>query len=233
MNYIDFLKDLTPFIDKDRYYLLNGFAIFLVFASVSLSYFCYDSLKAFNKTKQPGYFALAQNYGAASVIGFIGFYVAVTLATNDIPKLKEVRIDNKENIEFYKTIIRSPYYQKMDKSDKEAVYASTFNGIVCDDKGCLSNTGDPLLAHKNFALTYAIQNALLDDNVKLRKYFGKNTLNDIVFQGLNGLSYNGISYDYKKAFEDFLEKTPKAVEEIENAKEAYKNLEATYGTEWK
>jgi len=181
-----------------------------------------------------GLFALFAYIGV-SVMGCFAVYGMITAPSNTILRtIKQVKLDNKENIEFYKTIIRNPYYQKMDDSDKTAVYVLAFNGIVCADEGCLSNTGEPLLLHKNYALTYAIEKTLSAESVKLNKDFGKvTTLSDVAYKGLDGLSYNGISYEYEKAFKEFLEKTPKAVETIENAKQAYKNLEATYGSEWK
>lgn len=235
MNYIDFLKDLAPFIDKGiGDYLLNVSIALLAISSVAMLYFCYAEFKSFKKTKESTYFSQSVTSGVIGVFCCTLFCMMVISPINDIPKLKEVKIDNKENVEFYKAIIRSPYYQKMNKNDKFAVYASTFNGIVCDDKGCLDNNGEPLLAHKNYALTYAIKLALSAESIKLSKDFGRViTLSDVVYRGLNGLSYNGISYDYEKEFYKFLEKTPKADEAIENAKEVYKNLEATYGREWK
>lgn len=235
MNYIDFLKDLAPFIDKGiGDYLLNLSIALLAISGVAMLYFCYAEFKSFKKTKESNYFSQSVTSGVIGVCCCTLLCMMVLSPTNDIPKLKEVKIDNKENIEFYKTIIRSPHYQKMDKSDKEAVYASTFNGIVCGAEGCLSNSGEPLLLHKNYALTYAIGRTVSAESVKLNKDFGQVTsLNDVVYQGLNGLSYNGNYYEYDKAFNEFLEKTPKADEAIENAKQAYKNLEATYGSEWK
>ena len=122
----------------------------------------------------------------------------------------------------------------MDDSDKNAVYVATFNGIICSNDGCLNDAGEPLLMHKNFALTYAITNLLSYNNIKINKDFGKKmSLNDFVYEVDGKLAYNGISYRYKEEFDKFLEKTPKAVESIENAKQAYKNLEMTYGLDWK
>lgn len=235
MNYIDFLKDLTPFIDKGLgYYFLNSMATILAISSILMLYFCFDEFRRFKKTNDNSRLYVSLTSGLFGVVGVVALYIIVAIPTNDIPKLKEVRIDNKENIEFYKTIIRNPYYQKMDDSDKTAVYVLTFNGIICGDNGCLNNAGEPLLVHKNFALTYAIEKTLRIESVKLSRDFGKvATLSDVAYQGLEGLSYNGISYEYEKVFKEFLEKTPKANEAIENAKQAYRDLEATYGTEWK
>ena len=235
MNYIDFLKDLAPFIDKDvAGYFINVAIVILPISSISMLCFCYSGFKNFKKTKNASYLLISLIYAVLGTFGCAICYMVATTPDKSVPKLKEVKIDNKENIEFYKTIIRSPHYQKMDKSDKEAVYASTFNGIVCGAEGCLSNSGEPLLLHKNYALTYAIGRTVSAESVKLNKDFGQVTsLNDVVYQGLDGLSYNGNYYEYDKAFNEFLEKTPKADEAIENAKQAYKNLEATYGSEWK
>lgn len=235
MNYLDFLKDLTTFIDKGvGYYFLNSMATILAISSILMLYFCFDEFRKFKKTNDNSRLYVSLTSGLFGVVGIVALYIIVATPTNDMPKLKEVRIDNKENVEFYKTIIRNPYYQKMDEKDKEAVYILTFNGIICGDNGCLNNAGDPLLVHKNFALTYAIERTLSTESIKLNKDFGKvTTLSDVAYQGLNGLSYNGLSYEYEKTFKGFLEKTPKAVETIENAKQAYKNLEATYGSEWR
>ena len=236
MNYIDFLMSLEPFIKKNLGdYFANGLIIFLAICLLTMPLIIYGAFKEFIKTKTlSNLFALVAYIGG-SIIGCFAIYGMITAPRYPIPpSIKLVKLDNKENIEFYKTIIRSPYYQKMDDSDKTAVYVLIFNGIVCADEGCLSNTGEPLLLHKNYALTYAIERTLSAESVKLNKDFGKvTTLNDVAYKGLDGLSYNGISYEYEKAFKEFLEKTPKAVETIGNAKQAYKNLEATYGSEWK
>ena len=237
MNYIDFLMSLEPFIKKNLGdYFANGLIIFLAICLLTMPLIIYGTFKEFIKTKAlSNLFALVAYIGV-SIIGGLAIYGIITAPRYTIlPPIKQVKLDNKENIEFYKTIIRSPYYQKMDDSDKTAVYVLTFNGIVCDEeKGCLNNAGKPLLVHKNFALTYAIEKTLSPEKVKLNKDFGKvTTLDDVAYEGLDGSSYNGISYEYEKAFKEFLEKTPQAVEIIENAKQAYKNLEATYGSEWK
>lgn len=235
MNYIDFLKDLAPFIDKGiGDYLLNVSIVLLAISSVAMLYFCYAEFKSFKKTKESNYFSQLVTSGVIGVFCCTLLCMMVISPINDIPKLKEVKIDNKENVEFYKAIIRSPHYQKMDKNDQSAVYASIFVGIICADKGCLSNTGEPLLAHKNFALYYAIKQTLSKESLKISKDFGiVVTLYDAVYKVASGLPYNGISYEYEIEFNKFLEKTPKAVEAIENAKQTYKNLEATYGREWK
>ena len=236
MTYLDFLANLEPFIKKNIWdYFANGFIAFLVICLLTMPLIIYGTFKEFTKTKALSSLFALFAYIGVSVMGCFAVYGMITAPSNTILRtIKQVKLDNKENIEFYKTIIRNPYYQKMDDSDKTAVYVLAFNGIVCADEGCLSNTGEPLLLHKNYALTYAIEKTLSAESVKLNKDFGKvTTLSDVAYKGLDGLSYNGISYEYEKAFKEFLEKTPKAVETIENAKQAYKNLEATYGSEWK
>lgn len=236
MNYLDFLASLEPFIKKNIWdYFANGFIAFLVICLLTMPFIIYGTFKEFTKNKALSSLFALFAYIGVSVMGCFVVYGMITAPRyNILPTIKQVKLDNKENIEFYKTIIRSPYYQKMDDSDKTAVYVLTFNSIICTDEGCLSNTGEPLLLHKNFALTYAIEKTLSAESVKLNRDFGKvTTLNDVAYKGLEGLSYNGISYEYEKAFKEFLEKTPKAVETIENAKQTYKNLEATYGSEWK
>lgn len=236
MNYIEFLNSLEPFIKKNiGDYFANGFIAFLVICLLTMPLIIYGAFKEFIKTKAlSNLFALVAYIGASAIGCFAAYGMITAPRYNILSTIKQVKLDNKENIEFYKTIIRSPYYQKMDDSDKTAVYVLIFNGIICTDEGCLSNTGEPLLLHKNYALTYAIEGTLSAESVKLNKDFGKvTTLNDVAYKGLDGLSYNGLSYEYEKAFKEFLEKTPKAIETIQNAKQAYKNLEATYGSEWK
>ena len=235
MNYIEFLKSLEPFIDRgvDDYFT----TILIVILSICILFMLpsvYIGLKEFKNTKKIGGLFASIGY---SLMIVIEVYIIYNLINPPLPsalELKEVKIDNKENIEFYKTIIRSPYYQKMDDSDKNAVYAATFNGIICGDDGCLNNAGEPLLMHKNFALEYAIKFTSDYNNTKINKDFGKTiSLKDLVYEVNGELAYNGVSYRYQKEFNKFLEKTPKAVEAIENAKRAYKNLEMTYGSDWK
>ena len=56
MNYIDFLKDLAPFIDKGiGDYLLNVSIALLAISSVAMLYFCYAEFKSFKKTKESNF----------------------------------------------------------------------------------------------------------------------------------------------------------------------------------
>lgn len=235
MNYIEFLNSLEPFLYRGfEYYFLITLIVILSVSVLSILLLAYSEFKNFLNDKKIGILFASIAYGLIVALGVSAIYSIESDPARLVLNLKNVKIDNKENIEFYKTIIRSPYYQKMDDSDKNAVYAATFNGIICGDEGCLNDVGEPLLVHKNFALTYAIQNLLSNQNKKINKDFGKmNTLTDAVYGRYGQLSYNGVPFEYEEEFNDFLEKTPKAVETIENAKQAYKNLEATYGSEWK
>lgn len=235
MNYIDFLNSLEPFLYRG---LVDYFIIILIvilsLSVLSILLLAYSEFKDFLNDKEIGRLFASIVYVLIAALGVSTIYSIESDPARLVLNLKNVKIDNKENIEFYKTIIRSPYYQKMSDSDKNAVYVATFNGIICGDEGCLNDVGEPLLVHKNFALTYAIQNLLSNQNKKINKDFGKmSTLTDAVYGRYGQLSYNGVPFEYEEKFNDFLEKTPKAVETIENAKQAYKNLEATYGSEWK
>ena len=235
MNYIDFLNSLKPFLYRgvEDYFLITLMVI-LSISALSILLLAYSEFKNFLNDKKIGRLFASIVYGLIVVLGVSTIYSIESDPARLVLNLKNVKIDNKENIEFYKTIIRSPYYQKMDDSDKNAVYVATFNGIICGDDGCLNDVGEPLLVHKNFALTYAIQNLLSNQNKKINKDFGRmSTLTDVVYGRYGKLSYNGVPFDYEEEFNNFLEKTPKAVETIENAKQAYKSLEATYGSEWK
>lgn len=235
MNYIEFLNSLEPFLYRGLgYYFIIILIVILSLSVLSILLMAYSEFKNFLNDKKIGILFASIAYGLIAALGVSTIYSIESDPARLVLSLKNVKIDNKENIEFYKTIIRSPYYQKMDDSDKNAVYAATFNGIVCGDDGCLNDVGEPLLVHKNFALTYAIQNLLSNQNKKINKDFGKmNTLTDAVYGRYGQLSYNGVPFEYEEEFNNFLEKTPKANEAIENAKQAYKNLEATYGSEWK
>ena len=236
MNYIEFLNSLEPFLYRGLgyYFIIIILIVILSLSVLSILLMAYSEFKNFLNDKKIGRLFASIAYGLIAALGVSTIYSIESDPARSVLNLKNVKIDNKENIEFYKTIIRSPYYQKMDDSDKNAVYAATFNGIVCGDEGCLNDVGEPLLVHKNFALTYAIQNLLSNQNKKINKDFGKmNTLTDAVYGRYGQLSYNGVPFEYEEEFNNFLEKTPKANEAIENAKQAYKNLEETYGSEWK
>lgn len=235
MNYIEFLNSLEPFLYRgfEDYFLIT-LVVILSVSVLSILLLAYSEFKNFLNDKKIGRLFASIVYVLIAALGVGTIYSIGSDPARLVLNLKNVKIDNKENIEFYKTIIRSPYYQKMDDSDKNAVYVATFNGIICGDDGCLNDVGEPLLVHKNFALTYAIQNLLSNQNKKINKDFGRmSTLTDVVYGRYGQLSYNGVPFEYEEEFNYFLEKTPKAVETIENAKQAYKNLEATYGSEWK
>ena len=235
MDYIKFLNSLEPFLYRGLGdYFITTLVVILSVSVLSILLLVYREFKDFLNDKKIGRLFASIAYGLIVVLGVRTIYSIDSDPARLVPNLKNVKIDNKENIEFYKTIIRSSYYQKMNDSDKNAVYIATFNGIICSDDGCLNDVGEPLLVHKNFTLTYAIQNLLSNKNKKINKDFGKmNTLTDVVYGRYGQLSYNGVPFEYEEEFNNFLEKTPKADEEIENAKQAYKNLEATYGSEWK
>lgn len=234
MNYIELLKSLGPFINKgfDDYFIIT----LMVIESICLLLILpaiYCGFKEFKETKKVKALFTFIGYTLVAIVCGCTIYGLESTQAQLVPELKEVKIDNKENIEFYKTIIRSPYYQKLDDNDKNAVYAAIFNGIICGDDGCLNNVGEPLLVHKNFALTYAIQKLFSYNNTKINKDFGKTiSLNDVVYNDYEKLAYNGVSFEYEEAFNKFLEEHPKADEAIENAKQKYKRLRETYKTEW-
>lgn len=234
MNYIELLKSLGPFINKgfDDYFIIT----LMVIESICLLLILpaiYCGFKEFKETKKVKALFKLIGYSLVVIVCGCTIYSLKSTQTRLIPELKEVKIDNKENIEFYKTIIRSPYYQELDDNDKNAIYAATFNGIICGDEGCLNKSGEPLLVHKNFALRYAIQKLFSYNNIKINKDFGKTiSLNELVYNNYEKLAYNGVLFEYEEAFNKFLEDNPKVIEVIENAKQTYKRLKETYKIEW-
>lgn len=75
-------------------------ATILAISSILMLYFCFDEFGKFKKTNDNSRLYVSLTSGLFGVVGVVALYIIVAIPTNDMPKLKEVRIDNSRIISY-------------------------------------------------------------------------------------------------------------------------------------
>ena len=162
---IDFLNNMANFLAPSNTFItLIGEMAFYTFCIAYMAY------KLFNiaRTKPP-YSKESKLEERLYILGVIvlmivniGIYNTISDRefVNKNRVFKEVPIDGKNNINFYKAIIRNPVYQAMSETAKNTIKQAIFNDVTClNVRFCESYLKDDVrLVHLNGYLQFLLDN---------------------------------------------------------------------------
>lgn len=163
MTNLEFLNHMANFLTPSGALMeLIGGMVFYTFCIVYMGY------KLFNiaRTKPP-YSKESKLEERLYILGVIvlmivniGIYNTISDRefVNKNRVFKEVPIDGKNNINFYKAIIRNPVYQAMSENDKNTIKQAIFNDVTClNVRFCESYLKDDVqLVHLNGYLQFLL-----------------------------------------------------------------------------
>lgn len=163
MTNLEFLNHMANFLTPSGALMeLIGGMVFYTFCIVYMGY------KLFNiaRTKPP-YSKESKLEERLYILGVIvlmivniGIYNTINdhEFVNKNRVFKEVPIDGKNNINFYKAIIRTPAYQEMSENDKNAIKQAIFSDVTClNVRFCESYLKDDVqLVHLNGYLQFVL-----------------------------------------------------------------------------
>ena len=180
---IDFLNNMANFLAPSNTFIaLIGEMAFYTFCIAYMAY------KLFNiaRTKPP-YSKESKLEERLYILGVIvlmivniGIYNTISDRefVNKNRVFKEVPIDGKNNINFYKAIIRNPVYQAMSEADKNAIKQAIFSDVTClNVRFCESYLKDDVqLVHLNSYLQFLLDNL---DKKEYNAPVGENQINSL------------------------------------------------------
>ena len=163
MTNLEFLNHMANFLTPSGALMeLIGGMVFYTFCIVYMGY------KLFNiASTKPPYSKESKLEERLYILGVIvlmivniGIYNTINdhEFVNKNRVFKEVPIDGKNNINFYKAIIRTPAYQEMSENDKNAIKQAIFSDVTClNVRFCESYLKDDVqLVHLNGYLQFVL-----------------------------------------------------------------------------
>lgn len=241
MNNIDFLNHMANFLTPSSALmeLIGG----MVFYTSCIVYMAY---KLFNiaRTKPP-YSKESKLEERLYILGVIvlmivniGIYNTISDRefVNKNRVFKEVPIDGKNNINFYKAIIRNPVYQAMSEADKNAIKQAIFNDVTClNVRFCESYLKDDVqLVHLNGYLQFLLYDL---DKKEYNAHIGENRIDllatvaiDKPYKDYTIKKYGERYFDSQQHFFAF---NNKGYQIRSDALKEFEKLENEYGKTWK
>ena len=165
MKNIEFLNHMTSFLTPSSTLIgLIGEMVFYTFCIV------YMACKLFNIAHtKPAYSKESKLEERFYIFGVIILMIVNIRIYNIISDqefvnrnqvFKEVPLDGRNNINFYKAVIRNPVYQAISKNDKNAIKQAIFNDVTCLNVHFCENylKDDVQLVHLNGYLQFLLYN---------------------------------------------------------------------------
>ena len=165
MNNIDFLNHMTNFLTPSGALmeLIGG----MVFTTFFIAYIAYKFLNIM--LTKPSYREISRLERGVYTFWFIALILANIGMYNKVNDLefanknrvfKEVPLDGRNNINFYKAVIGNPVYQAMSETAKNTIKQAIFNDVTClNVRFCESYLKDDVrLVHLNGYLQFLLDN---------------------------------------------------------------------------
>lgn len=163
MTNLEFLNHMANFLTPSGALMeLIGGMVFYTFCIVYMGYKLFNIAR--NKPPYSKESKLEERLYILGVIVLMIVNIGIYNTINDhefVNKnrvFKEVSIDGKNNINFYKAIIRTPAYQEMSENDKNAIKQAIFSDVTClNVRFCESYLKDDVqLVHLNDYLQFVL-----------------------------------------------------------------------------
>lgn len=241
MNLNEFLNNMANFLAPSNTLIaLIGEMVFYTFCIIYMGY------KIFNIARtKPAYSKDSKLEERLYMFGVIVLTIVNIGIYNTISEqefvnrnrvFKEVPIDGKNNINFYRAIIRNPAYQEMSESDKAIIKQAIFDDVTCLNVRFCENylKNDVRLVHLNGYLQLLLSG--LDnktDNMSANGH-SQNSLAVITqrtpYKDYTLVKYDGKYFDSQQHFFAFNEK---AYQSRNEAFKEFEKLENEYGKTWR
>ena len=241
MNQQNFLNHMTNFLaPSDTLIMLIGEMVFYTF------FIGYMAYKLFNIARnKPAYSkdsTLEEHLYIFWIIVLMVVNVGIYNKINDqefVNKnraFKEVPIDGKNNINFYKAIIRNPAYKKMSEGDKAIITQAIFDDVTCLNVRFCENylKNDVRLVHLNGYLQLLLS-SLDSKKHNVSADNGNQNSSAVVVQQKSYKEYTRVKYggQYFDSQQHFFAFNDKSYRIRDGALKEFEKLENEYEKTWK